>query len=136
MTQVKDKTDQQLNRVLAELMGWIIKTTTDGEREFYDDGGFCSGKWVEPSHINFTPDYTNVWSPCTDPAASLEVQTAACNERFYWYIQALSKVVGADGYWDSGALDYEGITLLLTASPRERAEAAYITLQGAKDDNS
>lgn len=51
MTQVKEWSNQELNRALAELMGWKIKTTTDGEREFYDDGGFCSGKWVEPATL-------------------------------------------------------------------------------------
>lgn len=114
MTQVKDKTDQQLNRALAELMGWT--NFREGGHEIV---------WGDPPDdrwTNMMPDY------CTDPAASLEVQKAGCKDRFYWYIQSLSKIVGADGYWDSGSLDYEGIALLLNASPRERAEAAYITL--------
>ncbi|MEK5416326.1 hypothetical protein [Paenibacillus sp. FSL L8-0708] len=136
MTQIKDKTDQQLNRALAELMGYTIYhydkdvaercyfelTDPDG----YPEIVFGGERNTELEAWADVPNY------CNDPAASLEVQTAACKERFYWYIQALSKVVGADGYWDSGALDYEGITLLLTASPREWAEAAYITLSSAK----
>lgn len=126
MTQVKEWSNQELNRKLAELMGYKM--------HIYDDGTYGL---LRPDGTSFIGRYEEIdkmvsWlcapSYCTDPAASLEVQAAACKVHFDWYIQALSKVVGADGYWDSGALDYKGIKLLLTATPRERSEAAYKTL--------
>ncbi|OME06737.1 hypothetical protein BSK60_32145, partial [Paenibacillus odorifer] len=63
MTQVKDKTDQQLNRALAELMGWT---------DFKEDAH--GGTWATAPDYRWTnkrPDY------CSDPAASLEVQAKA-----------------------------------------------------------
>jgi hypothetical protein len=118
-------TNPELNRALAELMGYTVEPSVQIGVFRLMKGGKIQATSSVPEELvwSYAPDYAG------DPAASLEVQTAACNDHLYWYIQALSRVVGADGYWDRGALDYEGIALLLTASPRERAEAAYITLR-------
>ncbi|KAA9007226.1 hypothetical protein F4V43_01695 [Paenibacillus spiritus] len=129
----KDMTDQQLNRALAELMGYTVYhydkdvlgrcyfELTDPEG--YPEIVLGGERKTEPEAWGDAPDY------CTDPSASQEIEKVACKKQFYWYIQALSKVVGADGYWDSGALDYEGIKLLLTATPRQMAEAAWMTMR-------
>ncbi|MEK4880159.1 MULTISPECIES: hypothetical protein [Paenibacillus] len=70
----------------------------------------------------FVPNY------CTDPAASLEVQTKAIEVDHEGYLLNLMDAV----YGGYVAASSDRIAGLLTASPRERAEAAYITLQGAK----
>lgn len=118
MTQVQ-LTDQQLNDELRLLLGW----TKIGE---HPDGHF--GCWKTPEGKmwgNLTcgkePDY------CGDPAASLEVQTAAIKVSTR-YVDTLVEVMKPENMAYSRACVAE----LLTATPRERAEAAYITLQGAK----
>lgn len=117
MTQVKDKTDQQLNRVLAELMGWT---------DFKEDGH--GGMWATAPDFRWTnkmPDY------CTDPAASLEVQAKAIEVDAQWYLNALSQVV--NGYIPEDTWEDDGIIAMINSSPRERAEAAYITLSSVKE---
>ncbi|MEK5417056.1 hypothetical protein [Paenibacillus sp. FSL L8-0708] len=123
MTQVKEWSNQQLNRALAELMGWT---------DFKEDGH--GGMWATAPDFLWTnkmPDY------CTDPAASLEVQAKAKEVDAKMYVWNLSIVKWKDAVepeeidgWES--INLEDIGDLLTASPRERAEAAYMTLQGAK----
>ncbi|WP_339245851.1 hypothetical protein NST58_01630 [Paenibacillus sp. FSL R10-2796] len=108
MTQVNDKTDQQLNRALAELMGINIPKGTMGYLMFAD---------------------SKVWY-CTDPAASLEVQAKAIEVDAQKYVRALQDTKYAESAANLGLIRVSG---LLTASPRERAEAAYITLQGAQN---
>ncbi|MEK4882592.1 hypothetical protein [Paenibacillus sp. FSL R5-0908] len=117
MTQVKDKTDQQLNRALAELMGWT---------DFKEDAH--GGTWATAPDYRWTnkrPDY------CSDPAASLEVQAKAIEVDASNFINRLAWIVrdriSGDMEWTNN-----DIVVLLNASPRERAEAAYITLQGAQ----
>lgn len=128
MTQVKEMTDQQLNRELAELMGYKV---VDLDPEWFK----TSRKYVlvepeerqqlirrsEDEAWEDAPDY------CTDPAASLEVQAKAIEVDHESYLFNLMDVV----YGGYVAASSERIAGLLTASPRERAEAAYITLQGA-----
>ncbi|MEK8215532.1 hypothetical protein [Paenibacillus sp. FSL L8-0463] len=107
MTQVKEWSNQELNRKLAELMGWT---------EFKEDGH--GGIWaVAPDYrwTNKMPDY------CEDPAASLEVQAKAIEVSAGEYVINLQKVVY------TGNVN-ETISALLNATPRQRAEAAYITL--------
>ncbi|OMD76888.1 hypothetical protein [Paenibacillus odorifer] len=117
MTQVKDKTDQQLNRALAELMGWT---------DFKEDGH--GGMWATAPDFRWTnkmPDY------CTDPAASLEVQAKAIEVDSVGYVRNLEIAK-----WEKimAPLARKEVSVLLTASPRERAEAAYITLSISKED--
>lgn len=123
MTQVNEWSNQELNRKLAALMGWT---------EFKEDA--YGGVWaVAPDYrwTNKMPDY------CTDVAASLEVQTAAIKTDAKMYVWNLSIIKWKDAVdpedvdgWET--LNIEDVADLLTASPRERAEAAYITLQTSK----
>jgi hypothetical protein len=120
-------TDSELNRALAELMGYTIyHYDKDYEENCYfmlmdtdfdpvepDDGR----RKTEERAWNDTPDY------CTDPAASLEVEQAAIKVSTR-YVDTLVEVMKPENMAYSRACVAE----LLTASPRERAEAAYITL--------
>ncbi|WP_340011769.1 hypothetical protein MHI32_01505 [Paenibacillus sp. FSL H7-0690] len=130
MTQVKDKTDQKLNRALAELMGWRViqshTAETGGGAPYYQlvAPGFGGRHYREPEDTwKYVPDY------CTDPAASLEVQTAAIKENYIKYVSTLCDILDGESDEMSGELSPEAVADMLTASPRERAEAAYITLQ-------
>ncbi|MEK5419404.1 hypothetical protein [Paenibacillus sp. FSL L8-0708] len=142
MTQVKDKTDQQLNRVLAELMGYTIYhydkdvaercyfelTAPDG----YPEIVFGGERNTELEAWADVPNY------CNDPAASLEVQTKAIEANKLIYLNALLSLVspgediqfGLGGSMEVVGYNIDGTSAMLNASPRERAEAAYITLQG------
>jgi hypothetical protein len=110
--EVSKMTDQQLNRELAELMGWI---------NIREDG--FGGFWGQPADdrwSNALPAY------CTDPAASLEVQAAAMSKNCYKYVRNLNVILGGKLLVPTIKL----ITEMLTATPRQRAEAAYMTLKG------
>ncbi|MEC4566750.1 hypothetical protein L8C07_12410 [Paenibacillus sp. CMAA1739] len=117
----QDMTDQQLNRWLAEYMGYTIS-------EYKDKWGWLmcpNGDNVHESLFpldelwGFVPDY------CTDPAASLEVQAKAIEVSADKYVSNLDVIVNPDtiGDWTN-----DEIAKLLIATPRKRAEAAYITL--------
>jgi len=134
MTQVKDKTDQQLNRALAELMGYRVY--------HYDKDvlGRCYFELTDPegcSEIVFGGErnteleaWADVPNYCNDPAASLEVQAKALELNYKAYIDHLDEFVNTDELTICSEPSYRAIASLLLASPRERAEAAYITLQG------
>lgn len=119
MTQVKEWSNQELNRKLADLMGWTV-----------------SGQF----YVNSAGEHVHVvvnWHPCTDPAASLEVQTKAIEVDAPGYMRNLAKVRWGDAVdWED--VDYwSGINIvdcadLFIATPRERAEAAYMTLREVK----
>jgi hypothetical protein len=122
MTQVQTMTNQQINDELRLLLGW----TKIGE---HPDGHF--GCWRTPDGKMWgqltcgkEPDY------CTDAAASLEVQTKAIEvsaDKYVSNLDARINTIAMEDNWRN-----HEIARLLTASPRERAEAAYITLQGAR----
>ncbi|MNC11591.1 hypothetical protein D3C75_592920 [compost metagenome] len=104
--------DQQLNRELAELMGWT---------NFKEDGN--GGMWGTPPDdrwSNSIPDY------CNDPAASLEVQAAAMKGSPLDYLQNLQEVK-----WGNVKVDIpiHRIIDMMNATPRERAMAAWMTLK-------
>ncbi len=134
MTQVKDKTDQHLNMVLAELMGVKIDFSEGIYQLTLSDGS--------STHFLRKDEVYKAWELSTnyasDPAASLEVQAKAIEVDADEYVQNLAIVkwgepdedVEDTAVWNK-TMRYS-IAELLTASPRERAEAAYITLQGAK----
>ncbi|OME58202.1 hypothetical protein BSK59_08440 [Paenibacillus odorifer] len=143
MTQVKDKTDQQLNRALAELMGWRViqshTAETGGGSPYYQlvAPGYGGRHYREPEDTwKSVPDY------CTDPAASLEVQAKAIADNKLIYLNALLSLVspgediqfGLGGSMEVVGYNIDGTSAMLTASPRERAEAAYITLSISKED--
>lgn len=118
MTQIQTMTNPELNRALAELMGNKIGRKVDyGFKPEYDRDVIA----LPNDRYKFIPDY------CTDPAASLEVQAKALKECPAEYIHELGVVMWGRVYGD---LPYYRIAEMLNATPRERAEAAYITLQG------
>lgn len=126
MTQ--DKANQQLNRELAEMMGYSVHTTPGGYFILLSsDGNYVSGICDEETTAwKMAPDY------CVDPAASLEVQAKAIEVDAERYVNKLTTIVGACVFWSSeGSMYPVGITWLMTATPRERAEAAYMTLTQA-----
>ncbi|WP_339814589.1 hypothetical protein [Paenibacillus sp. FSL R5-0928] len=120
MTQVKDMTDQQLNRALAELMGW-------NELVEYDDGAVY-GFPPDDRWSNRVPSY------CNDSAASLEVEKSAIVAKAVEYMRNLAAIKwGRQDTEEMTEISLVGAADLHTASPRERAEAAYITLSSVKE---
>jgi hypothetical protein len=95
---VKDMTDQQLNVALAELTG------------------FPADK--------LTPNY------CNDAAASLEVQVAAIRVNAKKYFNHLERRIhpGLAELPESETWFAFEVAEIVRASPRQRAEAAYMTL--------
>ncbi|MGG1673544.1 hypothetical protein ACIFOE_23465 [Paenibacillus sp. NRS-1783] len=118
---VKDLTDKQLNRALAELMGYTVEIgpVTRLWRLMKDGKIKATSGESEELMWSYTPDY------CADPAASLEVQAKAIEVDSESYIKNLFGTVISP---DFICLEYDQIASLLSASPRERAEAAYMTL--------
>ncbi|AIQ69486.1 hypothetical protein [Paenibacillus graminis] len=122
MTQVKEWSNQELNRKLAELMGYSVRKSAN-----------CYQIIKGPSYGQWQADESYAWADapdyCNDPAASLEVQTAACKVDGERYIWELAIIQG----WVGGKIisRKEGVRIA-TATPRERAEAAYITMQGER----
>ncbi|MDP9676247.1 hypothetical protein J2W97_002242 [Paenibacillus jamilae] len=72
-----------------------------------------------------TPNY------CNDAAASLEVQAKAIEVSADKYVSNLDVIVNPDtiGDWTN-----DEIAKLLSATPRKRAEAAYMTLLPLRED--
>ncbi|WP_405169452.1 hypothetical protein [Paenibacillus sp. FSL H3-0286] len=130
MTQIQ-LTDQQLNRALAELMGYTVKELPIGSngRQLYalvtPIGRQRMAALTIDNAFFDAPDY------CTDPAASLEVQAKAIEVDSVGYVRNLEIAK-----WKKimAPLARKEVSVLLNASPRERAEAAYITLSISKED--
>lgn len=126
-TEVSKMTDAALNRELTELQGYSVKPASANPNWY---------RRVDPKGREFGIPYKTeelAWDEfatpyCTDPAASMEVQAAAIAKRKTAYIEILSDIVRADE-WEEGRLGYEGIAKILTATPRQRAEAAYLILR-------
>ena len=114
MTEVSKMTDQQLNRALAELVGW---------KNIHEDPyGHLWGQPADDRWSNSLPEY------CTDPAASLEVQTAAIAKNPVGYVDLLHRIaIRRAVMWRTELID---VAYILNATPRQRAEAAYMTLKG------
>lgn len=136
MTQVQTMTNPELNRALAELMGWKIREYryTNTFTIIMPNGriGGREAKSVDEAWAD-APDY------CTDPAASQEVEKAAIVADKQKYVLTLWEVMHPVDEQNEDEEYYAGwyvdaVAEFLTASPRERAEAAYITLQGAVGD--
>jgi hypothetical protein len=109
---VKDMTDQQLNKELSliemQQLGW--KLVRD------------SGPWIKPDGSYSTGRYRNY---CSNLAASLEVQAKAIEVDAASYVQNLQEIKWGHMFTETLLLR---IAELINASPRERAEAAYMTL--------
>lgn len=125
----KDMTNPELNRALAELMGFEV-IGSERETGYFAVvfNGWTYGMWetTEEEAWKDAPDY------CSDPAASLEVQTAAIEKDYKAYIHNLNTVIYGESEDDGeySAVSVEVTAAMLTATSRERAEAAYITLGG------
>jgi hypothetical protein len=138
MTQLQVQTqtlsNQELNRKLAELMGYTVEKIEKFHRLISPVGKVGWAEISEEIAWNNAPFY------CTDPAASLEVEKIAIEHDFDAYVQNLAIVkwgepdddVEDTAVWNK-TMRYS-IAELLTASPRERAEAAYMTLQSYQVD--
>lgn len=129
MTQAKEWSNQELNRKLAELMGYTIyHYDKDYEANCYymlvDPEGDYSGieRPTEGAAWLDAPWYVG------DPAASLEVQTAAIAKDKEAYIRnwLFCKYGKSITYYTSVSLPVAAE--IADSKPRERAEAAYITL--------
>jgi hypothetical protein len=118
MTQVQ-LTDQELNRKLAELMGYSIKEYMHSCGLVSPYGSVIAESVTEDEAWEDAPDY------CNNPAASLEIQAAACKVSPIQFIMNLQTQMWGLEY---GGMPYYKIAQLLQATPRERAEAAYITI--------
>lgn len=137
----KDKTDQQLNRTLAELMGYKVV-------DLDPDWIKTSRKYVlaEPEErqqlIRHSEDEAWEDAPdyCNDPAASLEVQAKAIEVDAELYMNKLAFIKGVNVQYVDGSRNHDDgwyikvsdAALIANASPREMAEAAYITLSSVK----
>ncbi|MEC0234055.1 hypothetical protein P4H71_06885 [Paenibacillus kribbensis] len=108
---VKDMSDQQLNMHLEILLG----AKEDRHRK---------GNVIKGDYSTSPKDY------CTDAAASLEVQTAAIRVNAKKYFNHLERRIhpGLAELPESDTWSAFEVAEIVRASPRQRAEAAYITL--------
>lgn len=133
MTQVKEWSNAELNRALAELMGYTVIQSHDAK----EGGGAPLYQLTGPGFKGrYDRKPENTWKSVpnwsSDPAASLEVQTAAMKIDAIGFIKALQTVKWGTYHTIS---NHGEIADLFSATLRERAEAAYITLsQVTKDE--
>lgn len=124
--QVKEMSDDDLDLELGILMGWIDEEHPEWDVPIFrkPDGSFIRALG---------------WRPTSDPAASLEVQAKALDFDCREYIRNLTIRTLGDAAKDIAfdtalySVKYLGLKRLLTASPRERAEAAWITLSSLRE---
>ncbi|KAE8560228.1 hypothetical protein BJH92_10125 [Paenibacillus polymyxa] len=106
-----DMIDEKLDFALAGLLGWV--NVWDGVRLI----------WVDGATKEFRRKVTD-WQPSSDPATSLEVQAAAVAKDAELYITHMNHVL-----WEVCInLQYKHAAQIANATPRQRAEAAYMTL--------
>ncbi|MCC3381919.1 hypothetical protein ACFQ5D_17970 [Paenibacillus farraposensis] len=132
-----DMTDQQLNRVLAELVYNARECSRDTDSRVVIIGDFgtynthpLTGDWKKAKwRATAEEAWTDSTNYCADPAASLEVQAKAIEVDAEGYVNKLVAIMDAGVFWSSDCcLDPVGVSWLLTATPRQRAEAAHMTL--------
>ncbi|OAB36996.1 hypothetical protein PMSD_09980 [Paenibacillus macquariensis subsp. defensor] len=126
MTQLQ-MTEQQLNRALTEIQGYSVRKTGEHPDRY---------RMVNPNGQEFGIFQLTeglVWNEyafpyCSDPSASLEVQAKAIEVDADEYVGNLNSVMcedmSNDAYWTN-----EDIAILLQATPRQRSEAAYLTIK-------
>ncbi|MNW46375.1 hypothetical protein D3C74_236670 [compost metagenome] len=115
MTNPQDMTNKQLNIALEVFLG--------AKEDRYRAGQVLKGTYSVPSR-----DYA------TNSADSLSIQEVAVAKNGLGYLAYLSDVIEPDdlGYQQEGELiayTLDHTVRLLTATPRQRAEAAYMTLK-------
>jgi hypothetical protein len=130
MTQVQTMTNPELNRKLAVLMGYRVSAWDTNYFMLYQGIKEVSPWCTENGAWTYAPNY------CSDPAASLEVEKASIEKSPYLYPKILEGLIEWDDQDEIGEdyirfNSYANISRLLISTPRQRAEAAYITLQGA-----
>lgn len=114
--------DQQLNRALAELMGYRVSSWDTNYFMLYKGNKEISPWNTEDGAWTYAPNYSN------DSVASLEVQAAAIEADPRGYIRNLAEVQHCEAGEDISLKEASA-----NASPRERAEAAYIILNSLKE---
>lgn len=124
MIDMLDMTDQHLNEELAKWLGYTM-VFVGGEPK-YARVISPEGKLVGKTNT----DTTKAWAGaipnyCDDPAASLEVQAKAIEVDAASYVQNLQEIKWGHMFTETLLVR---IAELINASPRERAEAAYMTL--------
>lgn len=134
MTQVQQMSDAEINLELALLCGHELITEREDvvnrrQRNDYVGGGVVV---LYGNHyiVRANGKYGR-WDPCTDPAASLEVQAAAIKAAPWDYANNLQIVQHGDIRHD---IPMYRLADMLTATPRQRAEAALMTLRDTKGD--
>ncbi|MEK5469312.1 hypothetical protein MKY64_30370 [Paenibacillus sp. FSL R7-0210] len=133
MIQVQTMADSELNLALALLCGHreiSDREDVENQRQRNDHAGSGVVVLYGNHYIVRANGKYGTWAPCTDPAASLEVQTAAIAKDPEKYIRNMSIVqCGPDPkVHEMVGVDLKGAARIADAKPRERAEAAYITL--------
>lgn len=123
---VKDMTDQQLNRKLAELMGYTVvrKSPNEGWVLLNESG---RKNWYIPVCKDEQEAWEHVPDYCNDTTVSLKIQAKTIELDRVAYVNNLYEACydfkrDEDSVWDE-----INIAFLLNASARQRAEAAYMT---------
>lgn len=125
MTQVQQMSDAAINRGLTELLGYkVVRDESTGMYRMVNPQGKEFGM-SRPTEGLVWHEYAYPFS--TDPAASMEVQATAIAKNGELYVRRLNLCFMSDHVWD--ALYPDQIAVLLTATPRQRAEAALMTLR-------
>ncbi|MEC4569328.1 hypothetical protein L8C07_25615 [Paenibacillus sp. CMAA1739] len=137
----QDMTDQQLNRTLAELIYNARECRRDTDSLVVIIGDFgtynthpLTGDWKKAKwRVTAEEAWTDIPNFSSDPAASLEVQAKAIEVSADKYVSNLDVIVNPDtiGDWTN-----DEIAKLLIATPRKRAEAAYMTLSSQNQVNT
>ncbi|WP_068505739.1 hypothetical protein [Paenibacillus kribbensis] len=127
---VKDMTDQQLNKALAEFMGYTVvmrKSPNEGYVLLNESG---RRNWYIPVCKDEQEAWEHVPDYCNDPIASLEVQVAAIRVNAKKYFNHLERRLhpGLEELPESETWSAFQVAELVRAKPRQRAEAAYMTL--------
>lgn len=133
---VKDMTDQQLNRVLAELSYNAQECSRDTDSRVVIIGDFgtynthpLTGDWKKAKWRDTAEEaWADIPGFSSDSAASLEVQARAIELDAEGYVLNLSNQVAESLLRKTTSPYYGLVSRMLNASPRERAEAAYMTL--------
>ncbi|MNW28146.1 hypothetical protein D3C74_49610 [compost metagenome] len=128
---VTDMTDKKLNRAISELLGFHIEHLNG---YYY----LCLGKRiVELTGYQYADEdiWDNAPEYCTDLDDSMRVQAKAIEVDRVAYVNNLYETCYEFKRVKDSAWDEINIAFLLNASPRQRAEAAYVTLVNQKEDN-
>jgi hypothetical protein len=129
MTQVQTMTNPELNRKLTELLGYkVVQDEVTGMFRMMNPQGKEFGM-SRPTEGLVWNEYAFPY--CSDEAASRDLQMKVTEEDAEEYVGHLHYIL-EDKISDSPHWIGKDIAALLNASPRQRAEAAYITLSSER----